>query len=279
MPTCTYNFLTMNNLPKSAEIVDIIESDYNSTVLSKHQLSRIHTILSECNGDNIVAELESWMDTVESRDSLNKTGAILNSLANKAEAKLANAVIADDLRECAPYALERADTRPTVVQDRNFLSDEKVVEYLDSLETSAQRVFCFLARYAGLTKTCMLRADFSDIASGKVTVGPQTEVNQPCERTVPFDSSYLKKKDLEEVVSYMANKVLHPGGYGLSGDEVIGQHTHGLEFTLRDLRNSHAVSLLQQGRTWNEVAEIQGVGVTSFRDRVSKFMSINGINL
>lgn len=271
----------MFNQKSSDELVSLVETNYNETTRAKNQLSRILTIIQESIGQPVCPALIGWLKEVKSKNSLNKSSVIINALANKVEAELANKALADELRTVAEEALVMADTLPERELARNFLRDEQIVEYLDGLETSAQRVFSFLARQAGLTRTDILREvdNLANVKYGYVTIGDRTESGQPAARRVTFDASYINEKDLQEVVDFMAHKVLNPGGYGLSGDAVIGQHTHNLEFTLRDLRNSHAASLLMKGYAWSKVAEIQGVNLISFRDRMVKFLDANDINI
>ena len=270
----------MFNAKPTQELFDSIKSHYTETSRQTSATGRILNVLKSNPNAPIVNTLMNWCSEITSRESLIQVIGSLNGITTLLE----DPEVKKSLQEVADQVTLLKDALPFESEDLKVLSKERVDEYLLSLETATQRALSFLAVRAGLTASDVLREvnGLQKVSSGIVEIGPRTSSNMPQGRTIEdIDTTFLNEEldPAGDVMKLIAGYKVRSNTIGLDGLAIIGSQTNNLPYTLTQLRTSHAIHLLQDGKSWDEVAEVQGVSKVSLRDRVMKYTAANNITL
>jgi hypothetical protein len=91
-------------------------------------------------------------------------------------------------------------------------------------------------------------------------------------RTVTSENSFgLSQEDYKEVLPLLQDKFFSNEALGLQCLVSIGSITNGWDFTPTQIRVGHAERLLEEGFSYAEVAEIQGINQETLRQRQRKY--------
>lgn len=270
----------MFNAKPTQELFDSIKDHYTETSRKTSTTGRILSVLKSNPDSPIVNTLLDWCSEITSRKSLSDVISSLSGIIQKID----DVKVKESLQEVSEQVVRFRDALPHGSEDLKFLPKDKVDEYLLSLETATQRALSFLAVRSGLTASDILREvnGLKKVKSGIVEIGPRTSKNMPNGRTIQdIDATFLNEEldPAGDVMQLIAGYSIRPNGMGLDGLAIIGSQTNRLPYTLTQLRTSHAIHLLQDGMSWDDVAEVQGVSKVALRDRVMKYVAANNIAL
>ena len=261
------------------ELFNVLSENYTETSRITSTIGRIEAVLKKHPDQPIVKTLLDWCSEITSRKSLRDVLFSLKGMSMKVEDEEVKAA----LEEVASQVQLFMEALPESPEDLKVLPKNKVDEYLLSLDTAVQKALSFLAVRAGLTPTDILREvnKLSQVKEGRVVIGPKTSAQMPAGRVVTFDPTFLNEEldPSGEIIEVIAGYTVRPNCVGLDGLAVIGAHTQKLPYTMTQLRTSHAIHLLQDGMSWDEVAEIQGVNKLALRNRVMKYVTANNMTL
>jgi hypothetical protein len=260
------------------QLFDFVYNHYTGTSASTGQYGFIFDALSDVTvpfGETILDHIKEKINT---EDTLEQVLGNLSSLATLT-AQLST-TYADEFRLIASAASEV----PVDASKRrgSYLTPSAAKEYFNTIKSPVGRALQCLAYTAGLTPNDLLREynGLRYLKDGVANVGQQFHANNTAPRTVNFDPALLNELDPEgELVELVATTVdsVNADNAGLKGLK-LSSYCNGSGYTLYDLRNSHAVNLLNEGVDERTVADIQGCKkLESFKRRIKNFKRNAGI--
>ena len=250
-------------------LIALINADYSFNSRTLSPLAPIARIIEDNLGSVFGDELQAYIDNIQGKIHAFNVGTQLKALAKKVSV-LNDSAITNDLSELGERSCYRSKELPHAEHGRKFLPKADVESYILNLDTSIAKVASFLAVSAGL-KRGELFADVDNIVSGKLNING---------RSVEYDPWFLVE-DLQVVngaldvfKSYLKKS---GGNAAIAGKECSS--LDGLPYTLGELRDSYTVHQLKDGKSYEEVAELLGVGSEHLKGHLQPFISENNINL
>lgn len=267
----------MFNLKSNEEFFNYVSNNYASTSESRGHYRFILKSLEDFETPFASTMLDSF-DDVNKQSTLNARVRNLRGVGNLVEVDFGTK-FRDEFFEIADSASQKK-VSPTEETGR-YLPLDEAFDYLKSIESPSGRALQCLAYVAGLTPNDLLRElnDLRLLKDGDALIGEKLNDTNSKGRKVTFNPDWLNELDpngeVVGIIQNIASKVTADNAGELAND--LSNYSSGSGYTIYDLRNSHAINLLNEGYLMQEVAVMQGVETASLRKRLTNFKRKAGL--
>lgn len=273
----TTNQWTMFTLYSNDEIYTLVANHYTGTAAVTGHVGFILNALKQREAPYGEAMLERLKNNISKVKTLALCVSHLHATAQLVERL--GVEHKEEFLRVAEQALE-VPVEPSTGRG-SYISPTNFPEFVKGVESPVGKAQLVLAYIAGLTPNDLLRElnNLAYLKDGLANVGERFNDKNTAPRTVHFDPSLLNEVDPEgEVLGIVQNiaKTTDANNAGLKG-LVLGQYYQGSGYTIQDLRNCHAINLLNEGYLNSEVAEIQGISGHSLSKRLRQFRTNAGL--
>jgi hypothetical protein len=272
----------MLNTKPSDNLLRLIEAHYTATTLKKCNVKWfIDGARARPNATIVDLTLDRITEDVLTTSTFDANIAALRGVARlKGATEEEVAAIKEGIVIALPFREGKVGPKH---RDAILENKEDIKEYCYSLETATQRVLSYLSLVAGVKASDLLRDVYKlqKVKEGLIEVGKRTTHAQAKARVITFDPSYINDvlDPFGEHLSLLSNTIYRADNVGLvSGYAISDVLTNGA-LGFNQLRASYAIHRRKEGVTWKELAELMGVGATSIRTLVNRYLKANNIDL
>jgi hypothetical protein len=269
--------LSFNNLYSNPQIYKAVSEKYQDTTIVSGNISCIIDPLRQYEEPFAPIILDRIVESFQSVSTIGIVIGHLHSVGNYL-GELFGSEYRDEFFEIIRRVTELS-YEPTV-SDPQYLPEDQIDSYLESIEDPIGKVLHFLA-LNGLTTNCLIRVDdLSKLKEGVAVVGNRLNVRNTAPREVRFDADKFNFLDPSgELVKTISEikQLVSKRNAGLVG-KALSAYCSGTGYTTADLRNSQVLHLRNRDVKDDEIAKIQGVSKHWLRKRVRTFMKLLGLS-
>ena len=273
----------MLNTKPSDNLLRLIESHYTATTLRKCNIGWFITDAKEKPEATIIDLILERLtgEYVLCTSTFDATIAALRGITRiKGVSEDEVAAIKEAVVLALPFREGKVGPkhRDTILENK-----EDIESYCNSLDTASQRVLSYLSLVAGVKASDLLRDVYKlqKVREGLIEVGKRTTTQQAKARVITFDPSHINDvlDPFGEHLALLSNTIYRANNVGIvSGYAISDVLTNGA-MGFNQLRASYAIHRRKEGVTWKELAELMGVGATSLRTLVNRYLDANNIDL
>jgi hypothetical protein len=274
--------MTINTKP-STQLLSLIEAKYTATTLQRCHVGWFLRAARE-NTDATIVEL--ILDRVSGDDILTTSSfdRTLTSMKGIAQLNGVSAEEASAIREgvalAMPFREGKVGAKP---RDAVLENKSDIKTYIESLETTAQKVLAYLSVTTGVKSSCLLRDKYKlqRVHEGVLEVLPRTTAAQAQGRVIKFDPTYINEEldPFGEHVQLLANTFYTADNVGIVSGDVVGSVLTGTPLTFSQLRASYAIHRRKEGANWQELSEELGVSANNVKGVVKRYAEANHIDI
>ena len=272
----------MSNTVPSEQLLSLIRQHYTETSLTTGHIS---WFLGDAEEDRSVTIVELVMNHITSEDvgTTNTFDKVVRALKAISNLKNISAEEAQALKEAITLALPfRAEKEGPKERDAVLTKRADIIPYIQSLETTSQKVIAYLILTTGVKTGCLLRDEnkLKKVSEGLITVGKRLNSSQTQSRVVKFDPSYINVLDPEgEHVEILANTVFSADDAGLVALSDLSPILNGTPLTVSQLRASYALHrFFEDGAEWATIAQELGVSDwKTLKGRMMRYAAANNL--
>ena len=252
------------------ELIDLIRTEYSVNTHTLSVMAAIKKIMIECLDKPFGQNIQAYIGNVQGKIHANQLASHLSALGSKVSEHLKDDKAASELKDLASKSRYVADGLQHNEHPRKYLPTDSLDKYISSLDRPIQKVGAFMAYTAGL-KRSELFLDIEGIYTGNLDIYG---------RKITFDNTYiLDEIDPEGEVRHVLEARLKQFNNNAAYAGKASNELDGMEFCMNELRDCHAINLIQSGMDTAEVAKLQGVKRQQLIDRIEPTCLENRINL
>jgi hypothetical protein len=273
----------MSTQQPSDNLLDLINQHYTGTYLTTGNIS---WFVQDAKDDRSLTITELVMnhitgECVGTTSTFDRVIAALKAVSNL---KNISPEESQELKEAISLAQPfRAEKEGVKERDAVLTKRADNIPYIQSLDTTKQKVLAFLILTTGVKTGCLLRDEYklTKVSEGVISVGQRLNTSQTKSRLVKFDPSYINDVlDPEgEHVEILSNTVFSADDAGLVALSDLSPILNGTPLDVHQLRACYCLQRsLEDGATWQQIAEEVGVSDwKGLRNRMFRYAKANGL--
>jgi hypothetical protein len=270
-----HTLLSFNNLYSNPKIYTAVSEKYQDTTIVSGNIRFLIDALGNYDEPFAPIILDRIVESFTTTSTIGIVIGHLHSVGNFL-GELFGSEYRDEFFEIIGKVTDLS-YEPTV-SDPQYLPEDQVDSYLESIEDPIGKVLHFLA-LKGLTTNCLVRVvDLSKLKDGVAVVGNRLNVRNTAPREVHFDAKEFNFLDPSgELVKTITEikQLVSKRNAGLVG-KALSAYCSGTGYTTADLRNSQVLHLRNRQISDDDIAKIQGVKKSWLRKRVRTFIKLTG---
>lgn len=254
-------------------IINYIEDIYqNDGTLEFSQYGTAIRILKNTEDTDYLEAFKTHIREADSRYSMSQLkdalkGIIYNLVDSPYEAFI-------DLFESAVESCrDKMNQLPETIEDLRILKPSQWDEFRSTL-TGVKQVIATIIWNTGMKGSDLLRIKNLDgLLKGEIVIIGEGMTKA---RTLTSNDNFgLNKDEASEVIEVIKSVVADSNSLGKVAHDKLGQYLYGWEYTPTQLCTSHAIRRLNEGYSYSEVADEQGVRKGTLEQRVKKYLKAN----
>lgn len=272
------------NVKPNEQLIELIKIKFSYTSLSRCNINWFIEDCQEYPNRTIVELVLDHLtgDTVLAKSTFDVVATNLKAIANdkRCDPKHKEALL-EALVLAKPFREEKDDVKPrkSVVPSREF-----VKTYIDSLDTTSQKVLAWLTLRTGVTPCDLIRDthQMKKLSEGVINVGKKLNKRHAGARLITFDPTELNQLDPDgEHQQIFRNKAFDASNVGEMGATEFSSILNGTPYNFYQLRASYAIHRRNEDEAdWQTICDELGVsGVSTFVQRIKAYADANGIEL
>lgn len=215
---------------------------------------------------SLSADIKAWT----SRSYTHNLYVTLSNLVNKLQ-NIGRIDLINDISYLADITKEHAYSLPPSLDDLRLMPADYKDTFL-SKEIGVRRSFMALACNGIKPSDVPHIVDLNGLMTGEITIKGKGARARTLTSKNNFD---LNEDALPELIDAIKSVIIRKDAQGSDMKNKLGQHIQEWEYTPSQVIASHGEWMLNEGKSPQEVADIQGIRVDSFKNRQIKYRRAN----